>query len=96
MLVGLLCTSERRRTVTSWFRAGGIGKDFRRGYRAIGSVGRAAAGIAGLVLADLQRSVALADAERFVFAEDGRHLLVGAANGVIYVLRLAEAISRSK
>lgn len=70
VLIGLLCTSERRRTVTSWFRAGGIGKDFRRGYRAIGSVGRAAASIARLVLADLQRSIALADAERFVFALD--------------------------
>lgn len=70
VLIGLLCTNERRRTATSWFRAGGIGKDFRRGYRAIGSVGRAATSIARLVLADVQRSMALADAERFVFALD--------------------------
>jgi hypothetical protein len=68
--MGLLSTNERRRTVTSWFRAGGIDKEFRRGYRAIGSVGRAASMIAGNVLADLQRSAVLADAARLVFALD--------------------------
>ena len=68
--MGLLCANERRRTVTCWFRAGGIGKEFRRGYGAVGSVGRAAADIAGLLLADLQRSVALADAGRLFFALD--------------------------
>jgi hypothetical protein len=68
--VGLLCASERRRTVTSWFRAGGIGKEFRRGYGAVGSVGRAAANIAGLLLADVQRSIAVLEAERLFFALD--------------------------
>ena len=70
VFVGLLCASERRRTVTSWFRAGGIGKEFRRGYGAVGSVGRAAGLIAGNVLADLQRSAALADASQLLFALD--------------------------
>lgn len=68
--VGLLCANERRRTATSWFRAVGIGTEFRRGYRVIGSVGRAAATIAGSLLADLQRSAALADASRLLFALD--------------------------
>ena len=37
---GLLFTMEARRTCTSWFRAGGIAREFRRGYRVIGFAGR--------------------------------------------------------
>ena len=37
---GLLFTRERRRTCTSWFRAGGIDREFRRGYRAVCLTGR--------------------------------------------------------
>lgn len=70
VFLGLLVTNEGRRTVTSWLRAGGITKEFRRGYYAIGSVGRNAASIASVLLLALQKSVAVADAERLVFALD--------------------------
>jgi len=37
---GLLLCRERRRTASVWFRAAGIGHDFRRAYDVLGSVGR--------------------------------------------------------
>lgn len=70
VFVGLLMTNESRRTVTSWLRAGGISKEFRRGYYAIGSVGRSAASIASYLLMELQKSIDIIDAERRVFALD--------------------------
>lgn len=39
LLCGLLFASERR-TVTSWFRAGGIADDFRQGYVTVCAVGK--------------------------------------------------------
>ena len=70
VFVGLLMTNESRRTVTSWLRAGGILKEFRRGYCAVGSAGRSAASIASYLLMELQKSIDIIDAERRVFALD--------------------------
>jgi hypothetical protein len=38
LLVGILFATGRR-TVTSWFRAAGIGTDYRHGYTTVGAVG---------------------------------------------------------
>jgi hypothetical protein len=46
---GLLLCREKRRTASAWFRAGGIGTDFRRAYDLLGSVGRRV-GLLGTVL----------------------------------------------
>ena len=70
IFVGVFCTREKRRTATSWFRAAGIGKDFKRGYLTIGSVGRKAASIATTILTDVEKSPAACDAERLEFALD--------------------------
>lgn len=67
---GLLFTRERRRTASSWFRAGGIGDDFRAAYNTIGSVGREAHAMATKVLLEVERSVATQDEDRLVFAID--------------------------
>jgi hypothetical protein len=49
-----LCTgllfARGRRTVTSWLRACGVGRDYKRYYYLLGSVGRKATAIAGAVL----------------------------------------------
>ena len=37
---GVLVCRERRRTASAWFRAAGIGTEFRRAYDLLGSVGR--------------------------------------------------------
>src|SRR5258707_11791834 len=42
VFAGLLFTTDRRRTASSWFRAAGIGPEFRRAYTVIGAVGRQA------------------------------------------------------
>lgn len=36
---GLLLCREKRRTASAWFRAAGIGHDFRRAYHVLGPVG---------------------------------------------------------
>src|SRR5712671_2579094 len=41
LLVGILLATGRR-TVTSWFRAAGIGTDYRNGYTTVCAVGRKA------------------------------------------------------
>src|SRR5437763_4980782 len=49
-----LCTgllfARGRRTVTSWLRACGAGRDYKRYYYLLGSVGRKATAIAGALL----------------------------------------------
>lgn len=67
---GLFLTRERRRTATTWFRAGGVGDDFRRGYETIGSVGRNAEPMARTMLLEVERSIAVEDEDRLVFAID--------------------------
>ncbi len=67
---GLLFTSERRRTCTSWFRAGGIAHEFRRGYRVVGVVGRQAKGMAMSVLFDIANAPATANQARTRLALD--------------------------
>src|ERR1700677_2324524 len=70
VLIGILLTTERRRTASSWFRTGGIGRDFRRAYNVIGSVGRAADTMATTVLLGVEDSPALAAEEELTFAID--------------------------
>src|SRR5215207_241717 len=69
VVFGLLCCREKRRTASSWFRAAGIGADFRRAYYAIGSVGRHAARLATVVLRAIDRVVGDAP-DRYVLALD--------------------------
>src|SRR5215813_11246490 len=49
-----LCTglllARGRRTVTSWLRACGVGREYKRYYYLLGSVGRKATAIAGALL----------------------------------------------
>jgi len=66
---GVLCCREKRRTASSWFRAAGIGADFRRAYYAIASVGRPAERLATVVLRAIDRVVGDA-ADRYVLALD--------------------------
>ena len=49
LLVGALF-AKGRRTITSWFRAAGIGTDFRRGYSALGAAGRRAEALSSRLL----------------------------------------------
>ncbi len=61
ILIGIFCTAERRRTASSWFRGGEIGRDFRRAYNVIGSVGRQAEAMATTMLLEVEHSPATAD-----------------------------------
>jgi hypothetical protein len=61
ILVGIFWSSENRRTASAWFRAGGIGAEFRRAYRVIGSVGRNAEAMAATVLLEVEHSAAAGD-----------------------------------
>src|SRR6266853_1598048 len=70
ILSGIFCTAERRRTASSWFRSGGIGRDFRRGYHVLGSVGRRAKMMATRVLLDVENAPALAEDEDITVAID--------------------------
>jgi DDE family transposase len=67
---GLLMTRERRRTCTSWFRAGGIDREFRRAYRAIGATGRNSAAMGMSILYDIANSPAAANQERIKLTLD--------------------------
>jgi hypothetical protein len=67
---GLLMTRERRRTCTSWFRAGGIDREFRRAYRAIGATGRNSAAMGMSILYDIANSPAAAKQERIKLTLD--------------------------
>jgi hypothetical protein len=66
---GLLLTRERRRTCTAWFRAGGIDREFRSGYRAIGATGRNAKAMGMSILFDIANSPA-AKSERIKLTLD--------------------------
>jgi hypothetical protein len=66
---GLLLCREKRRTASAWFRAGGIGTDFRRAYDVLGSVGRRAGRLGTVVLRAIER-VAGGSTDRAVFALD--------------------------
>lgn len=77
---GLLLCREKRRTASAWFRAAGIGADFRRAYDLLGAVGRRA-GSLGTVLLRAAERVAGDSSGRAVFALDdtvtrryGRHV----------------------
>jgi hypothetical protein len=61
ILVGIFCSSEIRRTASAWFRAAGIGREFRRAYRVIGSVGRKAEAMATTLLLAVEHSAAAID-----------------------------------
>ena len=61
ILLGIFCSSEIRRTASAWFRAGGIGAEFRRAYGVIGSVGRKAQAMAATLLLEVEHSAAASD-----------------------------------
>ena len=67
---GLLLTRERRRTCTTWFRAGGIDREFRSGYRAIGATGRNTKAMGMSILFDIANSPAAAQSERIKLTLD--------------------------
>lgn len=67
LLLGALL-ARGRRTVTSWFRAVQIGKDFRRYYDLLGSVGRSISWCAWAVLRVLMDKIC--PGERWLFAID--------------------------
>lgn len=67
---GLLFATGPRRTCTSWFRAAGITRDFRRGYRAICLTGRQARPMAMSVLFDIAKSPAAKEQPRIKLALD--------------------------
>ena len=70
ILSGLFGTTERRRTASSWFRSGGIDRDFRRAYHVIGSVGRQAKIMASSLLLEVENAPALAADEDITVAID--------------------------
>jgi hypothetical protein len=63
---GLLMCREKRRTASAWFRAAGIGTDFRRAYSVLGSVGRRGRSLGTILLTTI---------ERIVGGNEGRHVL---------------------
>jgi hypothetical protein len=67
---GLLFTIERRRTCTSWFRAAGISREFRRAYRVVAVTGRQAKSMGMSVLYDICNTLAVADRPRIKLALD--------------------------
>src|SRR5258708_21956921 len=69
VFAGLLFTTDRRRTASSWFRAAGIGPEFRRAYTVIGAVGRQAPLLATAVLLEVA-AVPDARPDRLVFGLD--------------------------
>lgn len=66
---GLLLCREKRRTASAWFRAAGIGTDFRRAYDVLGSVGRRVGSLGTVLLGAIER-VAGRSSGRAVFALD--------------------------
>ncbi len=66
---GLLLCREKRRTASAWFRAAGIGTDFRRAYTMLGSVGRRVGLLSTVLLRAIER-VAGGPTDRAVFALD--------------------------
>src|SRR5512135_1482639 len=78
-----LCTgllfARGRRTIASWLRACGAGRDYKRYYYLLGSVGRKALAIAGVLL-----RILLKEQSRYNFPVflryDNRHLALGSAS----------------
>lgn len=66
---GLLLCREKRRTAAAWFRAAGIGADFRRAYDVLGSVGRRVGSLSAVLVSAIDRVVG-ESAGRTVFALD--------------------------
>jgi hypothetical protein len=66
---GLLLCREKRRTASAWFRAAGIGPDFRRAYDLLGSVGRRVRSLSAVVVSAIDR-VAGPPTGRVAFALD--------------------------
>ncbi len=69
VLLGVLICREKRRTASAWFRAGGIGDDFRRAYHVLGSVGRRAQALSSVLLSAIDAVVGTEET-RLVFALD--------------------------
>jgi hypothetical protein len=67
---GLLLSTERRRTCTSWFRAGGVTEEFQSGYRVVHATGRAAETMAMSVLLDIAESPACVGQDRIRLSLD--------------------------
>lgn len=67
---GLLFTTERRRTCTSWFRAAGITHEFRRAYRVVCLTGRHTEAMGLSVLFDIANTLAVAKLTRIKLALD--------------------------
>jgi hypothetical protein len=66
---GVLICREKRRTASAWFRAAGIGTDFRRAYNVLGSVGRRTRLLGTILLKAIEQVVGTTEA-RYVFALD--------------------------
>jgi DDE superfamily endonuclease len=66
---GVLLCREKRRTASAWFRAAGIGTDFRRAYDSLGSVGRRVGSLSTVLVSAIER-VAGEATGRVVFALD--------------------------
>lgn len=66
---GVLLCREKRRTASAWFRAAGIGVEFRRAYHVLGSVGRRVRSLGTMLLVSIERVVGGGEA-RSVFALD--------------------------
>jgi hypothetical protein len=66
---GVLMCREKRRTASAWFRAAGIGTDFRRAYHVLGSVGRRASALSTALLRATEQAAGEPEA-RYVFALD--------------------------
>src|SRR3954454_22889433 len=64
---GLLLCREKRRAGSAWVRAGGIGREFRRAYDVLGSVGRRVRSLSAVLLTATGR-VAGRTGGRAVFA----------------------------
>jgi len=70
LLVGVLF-AKGRRTVTSWFRAAGITRDFRHAYNALGAAGRRAEALAHrLLCVALKPLMRLVPGDHLLFAID--------------------------
>ncbi len=69
VLLGVLICREKRRTASAWFRAGGIGVDFRRAYHLLASVGRRSQALSSVLLSAIEEVVGTPET-RYVFALD--------------------------
>ena len=70
ILLGMLLASDRRRTASKWFRAGGIGAEFKLAYRHLASVGRESKAVATRVLRAVADHAAGQAGDKVVIALD--------------------------